>query len=334
VYVIAEAGVNHNGDIELAKELVRKAKDCGADCVKFQTFKAERIVLRDAPKAPYQLDNTNPSEPQIEMLRKLELATEHYPALMEICIKEDIEFLSTPYSVEDVEFLDKLGVRAFKIASGQIIEPAFLRHVALKGKPIILSTGMASFQEVHEAVEVIRSTGNDQLILLQCTTNYPCRPEDVNLRAMQTIEVSLKTIIGYSDHTQSEAASIAAVAMGACVIEKHFTLDKSMPGPDQLSSADPDDFRRLVKLLREAQTALGSEVKRPVEVELKNAVAMRRSIVSARFIPSGSVITEGMLSYKRPGTGIPPKQADRIIGRKALRDIPPDTLLSFEFLSD
>ena len=227
VFVIAEAGVNHNGDPELARDLIREAKACGADCVKFQTFKAERIVTPAAPKAAYQLETTAREESQLAMLRKLELPTDEYPALMKACSEVGVEFLSTPYSVEDVEFLDVLGVNAFKVASGQVAEPPFLRVVASRGKPVLLSTGMATLAEVDEAVRAVRAAGNDQLVLLQCTTNYPSRVEDTNLRAMVTMGTAFGVLVGYSDHTLAETACVGAVALGACVIVKCFSMTQA-----------------------------------------------------------------------------------------------------------
>lgn len=332
VFIIAEAGVNHNGDLELAKALIREAKQCGADCVKFQTFKTERVVIPAAPKADYQMRTTAPTESQAEMIRKLELDPDAYPVLLDICARERILFLSTPANIEDVDFLNDLAVPAFKLASFQIVEPAFLRYVAEIGKPIILSTGMATLAEVEEAVSLIRDAGNNQVILLQCTTNYPSRPQDANLRAMQTMQAALDTLVGYSDHTKTETACVAAVALGACVIEKHFTLDKTMPGPDQSSSADPDEFMRLVKLIRETEMVLGSAVKAPVEAERRNAVSMRRSIVSKVTIPAGTLISEDMLCYKRPGSGIPPAMLNNVVGCVAVQNIPADTLVLDEWL--
>lgn len=332
VFIIAEVGVNHNGDLEMAKALVREARNCGADCVKFQTFRTDRVVIPTAPKAEYQMRTTGSSESQANMLKNLELATEAYPILLELCQKEQIEFLSSPADIEDVEFLESLGVSAFKLASFQIVELAFLHHVAKKQKPIILSTGMATLAEVDEAVRVIRNVGNDQVVLLQCTTNYPSRQEDANLRAMRTMQSALGTLVGYSDHTQTETACLAAVALGACVIEKHFTVDKTMPGPDQSSSADAQEFRRLVKLIRETEAVLGSGSKQPVEAELRNVLSMRRSIVSKVFIPAGTVITEAVLCFKRPGIGIPPNRLGDVVGRVAIEDITKDTIVSFEGL--
>lgn len=332
VFIVAEAGVNHNGDPEIAKALVQEAKKCGADCVKFQTFKTERVVTPAAPKADYQMRTTAPTESQAKMLQMLELAPEVYPILLDICKQEKIVFLSTPANVEDVDFLEGLGVPAFKLASFQIVESAFLRYVAKKGKPIILSTGMATLAEVDEGVRAIRDVGNNQVVLLQCTTNYPSSPQDANLRAMQTMRAALGTVVGYSDHTQTELACIVAVALGACVIEKHFTLDKTMPGPDQSSSAGPEEMRRLVQLIRETEAVLGSALKQPVEAERRNAVNMRRSVVSAVPIPAGTVITEDMLCCKRPGSGIPPNRMRDVVGCVAVQDIPADSLVLFEWL--
>ncbi len=230
VFIIAEAGVNHNGDIELAKELIRKAKQSGADCVKFQTFKAEQVASAGAPKALYQMRSTDPAESQIDMLRALELKEGDYPELLRTCEEEEILFLSTPYNFKDADFLYGLGVSGFKIASGQLIEHPFLEHVAKRGKPLILSTGMGTLKEVEEAIEVIRKAGNDKIVLLQCTTNYPSPVEETNLRAMVTMREGCSVLAGYSDHTLGNTASIAAIALGACVLEKHFTLDKNLPG--------------------------------------------------------------------------------------------------------
>lgn len=332
VFIIAEAGVNHNGDAELAKALVREAKRCGADCIKFQTFKTERVVIPTAPKADYQLRTTAPTESQADMIRKLELDSRAYPGLIEVCRQERILFLSTPANIEDVDFLDSLGVPAFKLASFQIVEPIILRYVARLGKPMLLSTGMATMAEVDEAVRVIRETGNAQIVILQCTTNYPSRPQDANLRVIRTMHNAFGAVMGYSDHTQTATACIAAVALGASVIEKHFTVDKTMPGPDQSSSADPEEFRQLVQLVRETEAVLGSAAKEPVEAERRNAVNMRRSLVSKVMILAGTVITEEMLCYKRPGSGIPPAKLRDVVGSVAAQDIPQDSLLRYEML--
>jgi N,N'-diacetyllegionaminate synthase len=329
-FIIAEAGVNHNGSIDLAQQLIQAARQVGANCVKFQTFKAEQVVTEDAPKARYQLRTTDPQESQIEMLRKLELSPAAYQDLIAQCQDAGLIFLSTPYNPEDVDFLDELGVSAFKLASIHLVEPSFLQYVARKGKPLIVSTGMATLAEVDEAVRAVRQTGNEQLILLQCTTNYPSRLEDANLRTIPTMREAFDLPIGYSDHTQSDTACIVAIALGACVIEKHFTLDKSLPGPDQSSSADPAEFQRLVRHIREAETVLGTRQKQPCEQEKINAVGMRRSIVAKQHISKGEVITAEMLTFKRPAHGLKPALLPEIVGRTALQDIQAGQSVSWE----
>ena len=332
VFIIAEAGVNHNGDIDLARQLVLEAKKCGADCIKFQTFRAERVVSKDAPKADYQMKTTDPGESQIEMLKRCELKPEFHKELMKLCERKDIIFLSTPYNIEDVDFLDGLGVQAFKLASIHAAEPYFARYVAEKCKPVILSTGMATLGEVDKAVRSIRESGNEDLVLLQCTTNYPSRIEDANLRAMLTMGSAFGVPVGYSDHTQHDAVCIAAVALGAKVIEKHFTLDKTLSGPDQSSSAEPDEFARLVSDIRNVEKTLGSARKEPCEIEKENAVGMRRSIVARCDISKGSVITEEMLTFKRPSAGLSPKYMDYIVGKKTAENIYMDEFITLKMI--
>lgn len=329
VFIIAEAGVNHNGSLKLAKEMVIRAKEAGADCVKFQTFKAERVVTKNAPKAAYQLKTTSTTESQLEMLKKMELSLADYEEIIAVCRQHNIIFISTPYSLDDVDFLAKLAVPAFKIASGQIVEPAFLEHIALKSLPIILSTGMSTLDEVRAAVNLIRKNGNHNLVLLQCSTNYPTQSADVNLRAMGAMAREFDVNVGYSDHTQSDIACIASVAMGACVIEKHFTLDKSLPGPDHSCSADPEEFSALVRKIRETEKILGSGRKEPTEAEKRNMPGMRRSIVSKRAIKAGTVITSEVIEFKRPATGIRPELLPEVIGATARVDIPEDVLISW-----
>ena len=331
-FIIAEAGVNHNGDLAMAMELVHQAKRCGANCIKFQTYKAERLVTKEAPKAEYQLKTTDAKESQIDMLKKLEMAEESYREILQCCQENEIIFLSTTYNVEDVDFLDSLGVPAFKLASISAAEPWFAAYTAKKGKPVILSTGMATIGEVDETVRAIKETGNEQLILLQCTTNYPSRHEDANLLAMQTMHIAFGLQVGYSDHTQDDTACIVSVALGAKVIEKHFTLDKTLPGPDQSSSYDPEEFSRLVVSIRNAEKVLGSARKEPCEIEKINAEGMRRSIVARNFINEGTVITEEMLTFKRPGTGIPVELLSLIMGRKTRRNLPEDKVIHFSDL--
>ena len=334
VFIIAEAGVNHNGDVALAKRLILAAKNAEATCVKFQTFKAERVVMAEAPKARYQLGTTDPRESQLAMFRKLELEMSFYESLIDLCRQNDIVFMSTPYNNEDVDFLDEIGAPAFKLASIHIVEPTFLQYVAEKGKPMIISTGMATLAEVDEAVRAVRETGNEQFVLLQCTTNYPSRAEDANLRTIQTMANAFEVLVGYSDHTQTDTACIASVALGACVIEKHFTLDKSLPGPDQSTSADPDEFHRLVLKIRETEKVLGSSIKKPTEVEQENMVGMRRSIVAKATISPGQIITPEMLTFKRPATGLRPTLADEIVGQIALYTIPAGEMITWKMIGN
>ncbi len=328
-FIIAEAGVNHNGDPALARELVLKAKAAGANCVKFQTFAAERVVTRAAPKAKYQLQVTDPAESQFAMLKKLELSVDAHRDLLALCKKEGIVFMSTPYSVEDARMLAEIGVPGFKIASGQIIETPFLEEIARMGLPIILSTGMATLAEVDEAVRCILATGNDKLVLLQCTTNYPSAADDANLRVMDTLSQAFGLPVGYSDHTEGITVCFGAVGRGATVIEKHFTLDRKMPGPDHSSSAEPADLEALVRGVRDVEAALGSPVKRPTARESGNIAGMRRSIVAAGEIPAGTVLTREMFRFKRPATGIAPARLGELVGRKARRTIAPDAMLSW-----
>jgi N-acetylneuraminate synthase/N,N'-diacetyllegionaminate synthase len=320
-YLIAEAGVNHNGSLELARQLVISAKECGADAVKFQTFKAERVARADAPKAAYQLRNTDRAESQIDMLRKLELSPKAHRELADLCAKLKIDFLSTPYNEEDVVFLKKLGVPAIKLASIHLFEPHFLRLVARQGLPLFLSTGMGTLSDVDLAVRTIRDAGNPPVVLLHCTTNYPSAVADANLRAITTLRDAFGLEVGYSDHTQSETCSVAAVALGAKVIERHFTLDRSMEGPDHTSAADPVGFTELARRIRETENALGDGVKRPCAAELANMPNMRRSLVARRPIAKGRKISESMLTCKRPADGIAPALIDQVVGLAARRDI-------------
>jgi N-acetylneuraminate synthase/N,N'-diacetyllegionaminate synthase len=332
-FVIAEAGVNHNGDVGRALDLVRAAKDAGADCVKFQTFKADRIATAHAPKARYQLGTTDPGESQRAMLQALELPEGAYREILALCNQLGIVFLSTCYSPEDADFLDELGVPAFKFASLSVVEPTFLAHVARKGKPIILSTGMATMEEVEAAVNAIRHEGLEDIVLLQCTTDYPARPADANLRAMLTLRQKTDALTGYSDHTQTPAACAAAVAMGACVIEKHFTLDTTLPGPDHASSFDPSAFAQLMALIRETELLLGSPEKKPSPAEVENARGMRRSLVARRDIKKGSSLTQSMVALKRPASGLSPALLPGLLGKVLTRDIAEDELFGADHFS-
>jgi N-acetylneuraminate synthase/N,N'-diacetyllegionaminate synthase len=329
VFIIAEAGVNHNGDLGLARKLVDVAKDSGADCVKFQTFKAENIVTATAPKAPYQLEVTDGNESQLQMLKKLELSFTAHKELIKYCREKEIGFLSTPYSVEDIELLEELDVDSFKIASGQLIEPAFLRAVAGTGKLIYLSTGMASLGEVAAAVNTIRSVGNERIILLQCTTNYPSDIRDANLLAIPVMAAAFGTVMGYSDHTRTNTACLVAIGLGARVIEKHITLDRNLPGPDHKASATPEEFKQLCTDIREAVLSLGSGRKEPCKAEVVNARGMRRSLVASRQIRAGEVIQLDMITFKRPGTGIRPDLLQEVVGCAASTDIEIDEIITW-----
>lgn len=329
VFVIAEAGVNHNGDNDTAKELVRQAKTSGADCVKFQTFKAERVVTADAPKAAYQLRVTDKRESQLEMLRSLELDEKFYGDLIEACTQNDILFSSTPYNEEDICFLDELDVPLLKAASLHLAEPRFLQRMAATGRPLIVSTGMATAEEIDVAVAAIRSTGNDRFVLLQCTTNYPSAIDDVNLRAMVAMRERWSCNVGYSDHTQSLYPCVGAVALGASVIEKHFTLDRYAPGPDHTTSETPESFAELVRGIRTIEVAMGRPEKLPTAAEQLNMVGMRRSIAARRPIVAGQVIGEDDLTFMRPATGILPREWAAVVGRTAARNVEAGVMLDW-----
>ena len=332
VYIIAEAGVNHNGNLDLALKLIEEAKKSGADCIKFQTFKAHQIVTRNSPKADYQLIQTDKKESQYEMLKKLELSKSHYELLIEKCNKVDIDFMSTPYNFEDVDFLDDLDVFAFKVASGQLTELPFLRYVAMKNKLMIISTGMANMSEVILAVETIREAGNNNIIVLQCTTNYPSHIEESNLLAMKTIGLSCNVEIGYSDHVMNNYACFASVALGAKIVEKHFTLDNNMPGPDHSSSSTPVEFRELVTGIRNIEKSLGSKLKFPSYYEKKNTYGMKRSLVLNKSLKKGSTLTKKLISFKRPANGLSPNMYDIIIGKKIKKNMSKDDPITYESL--
>jgi N-acetylneuraminate synthase/N,N'-diacetyllegionaminate synthase len=332
-FTIAEAGVNHNGDFELARQLIYAAKEAGADAVKFQTFKAANVVIPSAPKAAYQMRSTNPLESQLEMLHKLELSRAAHLRLKKLADDLGIIFLSTPADEEDVDFLEEVGVAAFKTASFQIVEPHLLRHIAQKRKPILMSTGMATENEVLAAVETVRRCGNEQLVILQCTTNYPSAIEDANLRAMIAMGTATNTNFGYSDHTMTSVSCLAAVALGACVVERHFTLDKNLSGPDHSLSFNPREFAQMVANIREVEAALGNSEKNPTETERINSVGMRRSIVSRVNIPKGAIIDHSMLAMKRPAVGISPISWDEVVGMIAHKDIAKDSIITWEDLA-
>lgn len=332
-WVIAEAGVNHNGSLSLALELVHAAKESGADCVKFQTFRADDLVSKLSPKAKYQLETTDPKQSQYEMLKALELEMEGFARLKEECDKLAICFLSTPYNIWDVDLLEKIGTPAYKIASAMSVEPHLLRHVAKTGKPILLSTGMCTMEEVLLTTNTILQTGNDQILLFQCTTDYPSRVEDVNLNAMTTIAEKTGHLIGYSDHCESFTASIAAVALGACAIERHFTLDKTMTGPDHKASSNPQEFSDLVKAIRDVELARGTFEKVPSFREYENKVAMRRGIVAACHMLAGTVISDKHLAYKRPLQGIAPSEYEKLLGRTLKVNLDKDASFTWDMFN-
>jgi N,N'-diacetyllegionaminate synthase len=331
-FIIAEAGVNHNGDINLAKRLVDVAMQAGADAVKFQTFKAEDVVTKTAKKAEYQKKTTRAKESQFVMIKKLELSAGNFKELALHAHKNGIIFLSTPFDNESVDLLDGLGVPAFKIASGEITNFPLIRYIAKKGKPVILSTGMSSLGEISEALQVIRGEGVKQILLLHCVTAYPAKVEDVNLKAMETIRCEFKLPVGLSDHTLGITIPIAAVALGACVIEKHFTLDKSLPGPDHQASLEPEELKEMIKAIKEVEKAIGDGNKMPTEEEKQIQRVARRSIVARVSIPKGMIITEAMLDSKRPGTGIEPKYINKVIGAVARCRIEQDEPLTMNKL--
>lgn len=327
VYIIAEAGVNHNGSLELAKKLAKKAKEAGADAVKYQTFVAERLVKKDAQKAEYQKEMTGARESQLEMLKKVELSYDEFRELKEYCDTIGIEFLSTPFEQESIEFLDELGILTFKVPSGEVTNLPYLERIAQKGKKIIMSTGMCEVEEIEGALEVLRANGAKDVVLLHCNTEYPTPYRDVNLRAMQMLKDKFEVAVGYSDHTAGIEVPIAATALGAEVIEKHFTLDKTMEGPDHKASLEPDELKNMVEAIRNIEVALGDGVKRPSESEQKNIQVARKSIVAAVNIKKGDVFTEANLTVKRPGTGISPMRWKELLGQTATRDYVEDEMI-------
>lgn len=329
-FIIAEAGVNHNGSIELAEELIDVAVASGADAVKFQTFKTELCISKSAEKAEYQMANTkNKSETQFEMVKKLELNEEAHHQLLAYCQKKGIEFLSTPFDHESINLLDGLGLKTFKIPSGEITNLPYLRHIGSLNKQIILSTGMANFGEVEAAIAILTQSGTarESISILHANTEYPTPMQDVNLKAMQALGYAFDLPYGYSDHTQGIEIPIAAVALGASVIEKHFTLDKTMEGPDHKASLEPAELKAMVQAIRNVEQALGSPVKQPSPSEAKNKPIARKSLVAKTAIKKGEIFSEANLTIKRPGTGISPMRWDEMLGTTAQRDYKQDELI-------
>lgn len=339
-FIIAEVGVNHNGDTQMAKRLIDVAADCGADAVKFQTFSAEKLVRPDAEKVDYQRDATGEGN-QFSMLQALEISAEDHRLLAAYCADRGVEFMSTPFDQDAVDFLVETGVSRLKVPSGDVDNFPLLRHLACKGLPLIVSTGMASLEEVVAARDCIvaewtrmglRDDDSDRLVVLHCTSNYPAAPKDVNLKAIRTLARALECPVGYSDHTRGSAVAVAAVAMGASVIEKHITLDKSLPGPDHAASLDPQEFAFMVDQIREVELALGDGIKQPTSSELPVRELVRRSISVARDIPRGTTLSDCDLVMLRPANGISPSAIDRVVGRVAASDLRAGKLLDWSDL--
>lgn len=331
-FIIAEAGVNHNGRIEYAKQLIDLAKDAGADAVKFQTFRAEDMVTRTAQKAQYQSELTGEEESQYQMLKKLELTEDNFKELFVYAGEKELIFLSSPFDKRSVDFLDELGVPAFKIPSGEMTNLRLLKHIAEKRKPIILSTGMSTLREIEEALEVIRKEGVEHIILLHCVTSYPAKAEDMNLRVMATLKHRFHLPVGLSDHTLGFSIPIAAVALGACAIEKHFTLDKKLSGPDHRASLEPNELKNMVRCVRDVEKALGDGIKQVTKDEEEIGKAVRKSIVAKVDMPRGTIITEDMLDVKRPGIGIMAKDIELVVNRVAGKRIKKGELVRWELL--
>lgn len=327
VYIIAEAGVNHNGNLEIAKKLVDVAKNAGADCVKFQTFVSKNMVTKKAAKAEYQKKQTLSNETQFDMIKKLELSFDDFLEIRQYCLSLEIDFMSTAFDFESIEFLNSIGMERWKIPSGDITNLPYLIKIASLRKPIILSTGMSTMSDISNTIQILKENGAGPLVVLHCTTEYPAPYEDVNLNAMLTIKKTFDVEVGYSDHTNGIEVPIAAVALGAKVIEKHFTLDRSMEGPDHKASLEPDELKAMVESIRNIESALGDGVKRLVESEKKNMTIARKSIVAKKNILSGEVFTEENITVKRPGDGLSPMKWFEVIGGIATRDFEEDELI-------
>ena len=327
VFIIAEAGVNHNGSLEIAKKLVDKAVEAGVNAVKFQTFKTENIVCKEAVKAEYQKSTTDAGESQFEMLKKLELTEQMHEELIKYCKERGIQFLSTPFDLDSIAYLNSLDIPIMKVPSGEITNYPYLKKVGMTKKPVIISTGMSALEEVENAVKVLKDNGSEDITVLHCNTEYPTPYGDVNLRAMLELKEKLNLKVGYSDHTLGIEIPIAAVAMGAVVIEKHFTLDKNMEGPDHKASLGPDELKAMVEAIRNVEEALGTGEKIPSESEKKNLAVARKSIVAKRRIVKGEFFTEDNLTVKRPGSGISPMRWNEMLGKPANKDYEIDELI-------
>lgn len=327
VFIIAEAGVNHNGDVDIAKKLIDAAAKAGADAVKFQTFKAEYLVSKNAEKAKYQKETTDTNESQFDMIKKLELPYEAHKELIDYCNNKGIQFLSTAFEEKSAIFLHELDLVIFKIPSGEITNYPLLKLIGSFNKKVILSTGMSTIEEIKDALKVLKESGTEDITLLHCNTEYPTPYEDVNLLAMNTIQEATGIKVGYSDHTPGIEVSLAAVAMGACVIEKHFTLDKNMEGPDHKASLNPNELEYLVTSIRNIEKAMGDGIKKPSESELKNIDIVRKSIVAKCPIKKGELLDENKVTAKRPGNGISPMRWNEVLGTVAIKNFNEDDLI-------
>ena len=326
VYIIAEAGVNHNGSFDLACKLVDAAKDAGVDCIKFQTFKSNNLVSNNAQKAEYQKSTTGEGS-QVDMLKKLELSYDEFLALKKYCDEVDISFLSTPFDFESIDFLNSIDMPFWKIPSGEVTNYPYLVALAKTEKPVVMSTGMCEMAEVEAAIKVLRDNGTSDIRLLHCNTEYPTPFEDVNLRAMQTMRDTFDLEVGYSDHPKGIEVSIAAVALGATIIEKHFTLDRNMEGPDHKASLEPDELAEMVQSIRNIEKAIGTGDKTPSPSEIKNKAVARKSIVAKKRIEAGDAFTEDNITVKRPGSGISPMKWNEVLGMRAVRTFDEDELI-------
>lgn len=327
VFIIAEAGVNHNGNIDLAKKLIDVAVQSEVDAVKFQTFISTKVIARNAKKAAYQIELTDPEEMQLDMVKKLEISFSEFCELKKYCDSKLIMFLSTPFDLESIDFLNKLGIEIFKIPSGEITNYPYLKKIGRLNKKVILSTGMSYLKEIEEAIKILKENGTNDITVLHCNTEYPTPIEDVNLNAMNTIKEKLNVEIGYSDHTTGIEVSIAAAAMGAKVIEKHFTLDKNMDGPDHKASLEPSELKAMVKAIRNIEKAMGNGIKSPSKSEIKNLNIARKSIVANRFIKKGEKFTEENLTCKRSGDGLSPMKWEEVLGQLAIKDFKEDEMI-------
>ena len=336
VFIIAEAGVNHDGDIEVAKRLVDIAAESGADAVKFQSFVAERLNTRTAPKARYHIETTGSDAERswFDRLKKEEFTPEMHQVIMEYCRTKGILFLSTPYDEQSADLLEKLEMAAYKIASTDVTNIPFLKHVAAKGKPVILSTALSTYDEVQEAVDAIYVMGNRQLIILQCIGNYPPKVEDAHLAVIAELKRRFQVPVGYSDNGPSDIVPIAATVLGSCIIEKHFTISRRLPGPDHRASLEPEELKKMVRDIRLTEQALGSPQQKPAACELENISRLRKSVVATRFIPQGTVITPEMVTAKRPATGLHPRHSTYFPGKRAKQNISEDELLDFSLVEE